>query len=80
MRKAGKQAAKAPKRPRGRPSLYSDELAERICDLLSVGHSLRKICERKGMPERRTVLRWLAQHDEFRHQYARARIASRLSL
>jgi predicted secreted protein len=60
--------------------LDNDEIVEHVCELLSEGHSLRKICERKGMPERRTVHRWLAQHDEFRHQYARARIASRLSL
>jgi hypothetical protein len=58
-----------------RPSNYSVEKATTICDRLALGESLRKICEDDAMPDKSTVLRWIAAHDEFRDQYARAREA-----
>lgn len=63
----------ADKRPVGRPSDYSVELADEICGHLIDGLSLRKICSRAGMPDRRTVLRWLDARPEFAAKYARAR-------
>lgn len=57
----------------GRPSDYTDELSQHICDLLIEGKSLRQICEADDMPHRRTVLRWLEAHGEFATRYARAR-------
>jgi len=57
----------------GRPSSYSDELAEKICDLLADGLSMVKICERENMPNRSTVLRWMAANDDFAARSARAR-------
>jgi hypothetical protein len=62
-----------PKRPSGRPSGYSQELADRICLLISEGKSLRAICERDDMPSRRAVFTWLMRHDDFASRYARAR-------
>lgn len=56
----------------GRPSDYLPEVAADICSLLAEGESLRKVCERPGMPNKATVFRWLAQHEEFRDQYAKA--------
>lgn len=56
----------------GRPSDYLPEVAADICSLLANGESLRKVCERPGMPNKSTVFRWLAQHEEFRDQYAKA--------
>ncbi|AOE41937.1 ubiquitin carboxyl-hydrolase [Pantoea agglomerans] len=56
----------------GRPSEYLSEVAADICSLLADGESLRKVCERPGMPAKATVFRWLAQHEEFRDQYAKA--------
>lgn len=56
----------------GRPSDYLPEVAADICSLLADGESLRKVCERPGMPNKSTVFRWLAQHEEFRDQYAKA--------
>lgn len=56
----------------GRPSDYLPEVAADICSLLADGESLRKVCERQGMPGKATVFRWLAQHEEFRDQYAKA--------
>ena len=62
---------------RGRPSEYSDEIADKICDGLADGRSLRSICMADDMPSQSTVFRWLA--DErfagFRERYARAREA-----
>ena len=62
----------ATKSKSGRPSDYLPEVAADICSLLADGESLRKVCERPGMPNKATVFRWLAQHDEFRDQYAKA--------
>lgn len=58
---------------RGRPSLYSEELAARICERLVFGESLRTICESEDMPHRETVRRWLRENEQFRGQYARAK-------
>lgn len=57
----------------GRPSSYSNEMAESICDSLMEGMSLVKICEQPGMPHRRTVLRWMEADAEFATRCARAR-------
>ncbi|PXW18996.1 ubiquitin carboxyl-hydrolase [Pantoea sp. JKS000250] len=62
----------ATKAKTGRPSDYLPEVAADICSLLADGESLRKVCERPGMPAKATVFRWLAQHQEFRDQYAKA--------
>lgn len=62
----------ATKAKTGRPSDYLPEVAADICSLLADGESLRKVCERPGMPGKATVFRWLAQHEEFRDQYAKA--------
>lgn len=56
-----------------RPSKYSPQLAVAICDLLVDGKSLRTICSTAKMPSRSTVIRWLAENEAFRNQYARAR-------
>jgi hypothetical protein len=58
----------------GRPSLYSDELGERICDRLASGESLRSICRAEGMPSERAVRRWaLNDPAGFGARYAAAR-------
>lgn len=59
--------------PAGRPSSFSDELAETICDLLSDGLSMVTICERDDMPHRRTVQRWLENNADFATRCAHAR-------
>jgi len=56
----------------GRPSEYLPEVAADICSLLADGESLRKVCERPDMPSKTSVFRWLAEHKEFRDQYATA--------
>jgi hypothetical protein len=66
----------APKKAKkGRPSLYTETLAAKFCRRLAEGETLRAICRDKAMPDKATVLRWLADKKkaEFRDQYAHAR-------
>lgn len=56
----------------GRPSDYSQEVADEICERMSDGASLRDICASENMPRRTTVYRWLKASEDFRNQYARA--------
>lgn len=56
----------------GRPTLFTEELAERICSELAAGAKLTEICAADDMPTDRTVYRWLAKDDKFCQQYARA--------
>lgn len=58
-----------------RPSDYSKAITEEICVRLGLGESLREICRDENMPDKSTVMRWLASHAEFRDQYACAREA-----
>ncbi len=67
---------KAPKKTKkGRPSLYTEALAAKICRRLAEGEPLRSICRDKAMPNKATVLRWLADkaNADFRDQYVHAR-------
>ncbi len=59
----------------GRPSSYSDKIATEICRSIAERESLRKICADDDMPDKTTVLRWLAaeENSQFRTQYAHAR-------
>lgn len=64
----------------GRPSDFTPELADAICDRIADGESLRTICDDEDMPGKSTVFRWLAAHEQFRDQYAHAREAQADSL
>lgn len=59
----------------GRPSEFTQELADSICERIGDGESLRSICSEEGMPSQVSVFRWLASRDEFSKQYALAREA-----
>ena len=66
----------APRRPKtGRPSLYTESLAAEICRRLAEGETLRSVCRDKAMPDKATILRWLADKKkaDFREQYVYAR-------
>jgi hypothetical protein len=56
---------------------FTQDLADKICDYLMEGKSLRQIEKLEGMPSARTVYRWLADlaNSAFRQQYASAREA-----
>ncbi len=60
-----------------RPSKFTQSLADKICERIAGGESLRLICADAKMPGKTTVMRWLADNGlpEFRDQYAHAREA-----
>lgn len=60
-------------RPIGRPSSYTQEIADQICALLSEGKSLRSICKAESMPSAVTVFAWLRKHEGFLKQYEKAK-------
>ena len=67
-------APKKAKRRQGRPTGYTPELAEAICERLANGESLRAICRDDAMPAESTVRGWARDDREgFSTQYARAR-------
>lgn len=68
-------AATVEPRKTGRPSLYSDEVAIRICTEIALGKSLVKICDATDMPSRTTVFQWLDNNADFQNRYTRARMA-----
>jgi hypothetical protein len=57
----------------GRPSKFSQRIAEKICRQLALGESLVKICAGPGMVDISTVFRWLDKKEAFRDMYAHAR-------
>lgn len=57
----------------GRPSDFTQEIADIICERIADGESLRSICSDDEMPARSTVFRWLARVDGFSDQYMCAR-------
>lgn len=62
-----------PKKKTGRPSTFSQHIADIICIRIAEGESLREIVKTEGMPDRTTVYDWLIRHEGFAHQYTRAR-------
>lgn len=58
---------------KGRPSKFTQALADRICERLADGETLRAICRDEGMPAERTVRRWAMDRETFSPQYAQAR-------
>jgi transposase-like protein len=67
------QKVAAPKRPVGRPSIYSQELVDEICRRLSLGEGLASICRDEGMPAQSQIYVWLNRHPDFQESYTRAR-------
>jgi hypothetical protein len=57
----------------GRPSTFTQAVADIICDRLADGEPLRAICRDDGMPSWRTVYDWMRAHEEFSTRIADAR-------
>jgi hypothetical protein len=60
----------------GRPTDYTEELADSICERLAAGESMRSVSRDKGMPASCTMFRWLRIHPVFREQYEKAKVES----
>lgn len=63
----------APKRPVGRPTKFTPELAARICAELSTGKPMTIICDSEDMPNPSTVWDWTKNDPAFSQDIARAR-------
>jgi hypothetical protein len=59
----------------GKPSSYTPEIAEEICNRMIEGESVLKICRDAHMPNRVVVYRWIESNAAFRQQYSYAREA-----
>lgn len=59
--------------PHGRPTDYSKELSDTICEKLALGQSMAKISKQEGMPAITTLFRWLREKDDFRQSYEKAK-------
>ena len=71
--KRKKQAAPA---IMGRPTDYSQDLADEICDRIASGQPLVRICKDEHMPHVTTVYRWLNKRADFCDMYTKAKDAS----
>lgn len=59
-----------------RPTVYTKEVADEICQRIAAGESLRTICADEHLPAKSTFLMWLGQAEPpegLLDQYARAR-------
>ena len=56
-------------KPSLRPVDYTLEIGSTICDRLFDGETLSEICRDAAMPDKPTVMRWLAQHPTFLDEY-----------
>jgi hypothetical protein len=58
----------------GRPTIYTNDLAERICTELCTGRTLKDVCRDDGMPAESTVRHWAQEDREsFTARYRLAR-------
>lgn len=61
------------KKGNGRPSAFSQEVADAICMGIMEGRGLRSICADPDMPGTATVYAWLVKYNGFQEQYTYAR-------
>lgn len=57
----------------GRPTKFTQALADTICERIMNGESLRSIVSDAAMPNRSSVHKWLAENKAFSDQYVRAK-------
>jgi len=58
----------------GRPTVYTEDLGDMICECISRKEPLAKICDNnEELPTPRTVYRWLRLHQSFCHNYELAK-------
>lgn len=58
----------ARKAPSGTLSEYSEEIADKICERILYGDTLRRVCEDELFPDRRTVFKWSLKHPSFKRK------------
>lgn len=76
-----KAKIKAAPKKHGRPTRYTEVVAEEICKRLSEGESLRSVCRGEDMPHESTVRSWAMNREHpFSTHYAHARERGYLSM
>jgi len=60
------------KKKKGRPTLYTDDLADDILDRIANGSNIHKITQLEDYPNRTTIYDWLDKKPDFANNYARA--------
>lgn len=70
--RAKTKPAEQAKKSVGRPTKYTEELADDICERIAKGESLMQICD-SGTVDYSTVCRWLGERTTFHDKYAQAR-------
>ena len=76
MLKKSEKLSKKSKNAGGRPSDYTKEIGDKICEIIATtSFSLAKISADNGFPHPSTIRRWIVKIDEFRDNYARAKLA-----
>jgi len=60
---------------RGRPTIYSKELADKICDAVATSTlGLRKLCKlHPDFPDPDTIFKWRYRYNDFNDQYVKAK-------
>jgi len=71
-RRARRPGGVAAKPKGGRPSTYSESVADDVCERIADGESLLAVCAAIGAP-RSTVREWIAANPDFSRRYALAR-------
>ena len=64
--------ATKPKKKQGRPTKFTQELADLICERMANGETLRSICRDINLPAS-TVIEWTMNNKGFSEQYTQAR-------
>ncbi|MFC0282541.1 terminase small subunit protein [Camelimonas abortus] len=57
----------------GRPTIFTQLLADQICAELATGKSMRTMCRDEAMPSMSTVYKWLRERPDFSQQYVKAK-------
>jgi len=73
--KPKKKAATKKKAPAkmGRPTNYTPEIADKICEGIAKGNSLVRVCAPQKMPQPRTVYYWIRKFPDFARNYENAK-------
>jgi hypothetical protein len=60
--------------PGGRPSIYTDEIADEICETVATNsRGVEHFCTQEHWPAARTIYAWIDSRPEFAQKYARAK-------
>jgi len=59
-----------------RPTKYTEELGDLICDLIKEGKTQTQICMLESMPARSTIYEWQKKYEAFSNKYREAEVLS----